>query len=111
MKESDPDEFIPERFVRGDPDPTPWVIIWLALVVVGVIWFAQPTTQKENTMAMSDCPKCWETPCVCGHDYRRLSVERRISLAAAVLGVPAGVLTKAVDGIVPAVHPKREEEP
>ncbi len=20
-------------------------------------------------MAMSDCDKCWETPCVCGHEY------------------------------------------
>lgn len=21
-------------------------------------------------MAMSDCVKCWETPCACGHDYK-----------------------------------------
>jgi len=20
-------------------------------------------------VALSDCPKCWETPCICGHDY------------------------------------------
>lgn len=20
-------------------------------------------------MSMSDCIKCWETPCACGHDY------------------------------------------
>jgi len=19
---------------------------------------------------LSDCPKCWETPCVCGHEYK-----------------------------------------
>lgn len=22
-------------------------------------------------MSMSDCAKCWETPCACGHDYMR----------------------------------------
>ena len=27
-------------------------------------------------MALSDCVKCWETPCVCGHDYKSWSVER-----------------------------------
>lgn len=21
-------------------------------------------------MALSDCPKCWETPCVCGYGYK-----------------------------------------
>jgi hypothetical protein len=21
-------------------------------------------------MGMSDCEKCWDTPCTCGHDYR-----------------------------------------
>ena len=20
-------------------------------------------------MSLSDCAKCWETPCVCGHEY------------------------------------------
>ena len=27
-------------------------------------------------MAMSDCEKCWETPCSCGHGYRDWSAER-----------------------------------
>ena len=26
-------------------------------------------------MAMSDCIKCWETPCRCGYDYRNWSLE------------------------------------
>jgi hypothetical protein len=26
-------------------------------------------------MALSDCPKCWNTPCDCGHDYKDWSVE------------------------------------
>ena len=24
-------------------------------------------------MSMSDCLKCWETPCSCGYDYRHLT--------------------------------------
>lgn len=27
-------------------------------------------------MAMSDCPHCWETPCVCGKDYETWSTQR-----------------------------------
>ena len=26
-------------------------------------------------MAMSDCVKCWDTPCRCGHDYQHWSVQ------------------------------------
>lgn len=54
---------------------------------------------------LSDCSKCWETPCVCGHGYRNDSVEGRINLAAAVLGVSKTVLAEKLQGIVPAVHP------
>ncbi len=25
---------------------------------------------EEKEMAMSDCVQCWETPCMCGHDYK-----------------------------------------
>ena len=27
-------------------------------------------------MALSDCIKCWSTPCECGYDYRDWSWER-----------------------------------
>ena len=27
-------------------------------------------------MAMSDCIKCWETPCACGHEYKDWSIAR-----------------------------------
>ncbi len=27
-------------------------------------------------MSMSDCIKCWDTPCTCGYGYRDWSVER-----------------------------------
>ncbi len=39
-------------------------------------------------MAMSDCAKCWETPCVCGHDYRGWTVDqlkRQIQMLKSVL--------------------------
>ena len=39
-------------------------------------------------MSLSDCPKCWETPCVCGWEYRNLSGAERLKLGAAVLGIP-----------------------
>jgi hypothetical protein len=26
-------------------------------------------------MAMSDCPKCWDTPCTCGWDWRQKPLE------------------------------------
>lgn len=26
-------------------------------------------------MSMSDCIKCWNTPCTCGYDYRDYKVE------------------------------------
>lgn len=28
-------------------------------------------------MGMSDCPECWETPCVCGHDTAKMARARR----------------------------------
>ncbi len=27
-------------------------------------------------MSLSDCEKCWDTPCTCGWDYRDWSIER-----------------------------------
>ena len=49
-------------------------------------------------MGMSDCIKCWETPCVCGHDYLDWSVDRlegQIKMLQGVLaakeqGAPCG---------------------
>jgi len=26
-------------------------------------------------MSLSDCPKCWDTPCECGWEYRNYSIE------------------------------------
>lgn len=35
-------------------------------------------------MALSDCDKCWETPCVCGHEYEKYSDEKLRAIAEAV---------------------------
>lgn len=45
---------------------------------------------------MSDCIKCWSTPCFCGHEYESYSRKARIELAAAVLGIPESILTTLV---------------
>lgn len=32
-------------------------------------------------MALSDCPDCWETPCVCGNDYKRWPTRKVVDVA------------------------------
>lgn len=29
-------------------------------------------------MSLSDCEKCWDTPCTCGHEYRDYSTGQMI---------------------------------
>jgi hypothetical protein len=39
-------------------------------------------------MSMSDCPKCWETPCCCGYEYKQWSkgrINNMISMLKKVL--------------------------
>lgn len=31
-------------------------------------------------MALSDCPKCWDSPCMCGYEYERWSEESILKL-------------------------------
>ena len=31
-------------------------------------------------MSLSDCEKCWETPCVCGYTYKKWKTERIVEL-------------------------------
>jgi hypothetical protein len=39
-------------------------------------------------MSLSDCTKCWETPCICGHEYEYYTADSRIHLASVVLNIP-----------------------
>lgn len=36
-------------------------------------------------MALSDCERCWETPCSCGYEYRHWSSENLIDFVASVI--------------------------
>lgn len=44
-------------------------------------------------MALSDCPKCWETPCHCGYQYK---------------DYPAGHFVKLILGMI-SQNPNKEE--
>lgn len=43
-------------------------------------------------MSLSDCPKCWDTPCSCGYEYKDMSTESKHRLAAVVLGMSVAEL-------------------
>lgn len=58
-------------------------------------------------MSLSDCPKCWDTPCTCGYEYRNDSKSKRIELASAILGVPINSLEFSL--VIPDIHPSNEE--
>lgn len=57
-------------------------------------------------MAMSDCVKCWNTPCTCGYEYRNWTKEARERLAAVVLGVDLVQLRNVI--CAPEDHPQKE---
>jgi hypothetical protein len=35
-------------------------------------------------MGLSDCSKCWDTPCRCGHSYQHFSKEELVNLIEAL---------------------------
>jgi predicted RNA-binding protein with PIN domain len=55
-------------------------------------------------MALSDCSRCWDTPCTCGHYFRNYSVE---AVTKHVVSVVAGkeketaleILEKAINQV------------
>lgn len=57
-------------------------------------------------MALSDCEKCWDTPCSCGYGYRNYTKEMREELAANVLGVDVVLLRNVI--YAPDKHPKED---
>ena len=39
-------------------------------------------------MSLADCPKCWDSPCTCGHDYKHWDeemIEEQIRMLERVL--------------------------
>ncbi len=38
-------------------------------------------------MSLSDCEKCWSTPCTCGWEYRNYTANQKLKLIAAILGL------------------------
>lgn len=61
-------------------------------------------------MSMSDCEKCWDTPCECGWEYRSWSKTSRLNLASVVLGISIDELTSRVSDIIPDVHPLAKDK-
>jgi hypothetical protein len=61
-------------------------------------------------MAMSDCVKCWDTPCTCGYEYRNYSKRSRIKLAAAILGVHHEALEIRVRSMLHEKHPQADPD-
>ena len=59
-------------------------------------------------MAMSDCEKCWDTPCTCGWEYRNYTKDSRLKLAANVLGIPRKKLAELLGDVLPEKHPQAE---
>lgn len=57
-------------------------------------------------MSLSDCSKCWDTPCTCGWGYRFMDIAARIELAAVILGVSKKEIEKIP---IPYFHPIKEE--
>lgn len=54
-------------------------------------------------MALSDCEKCWDTPCTCGWEYRNYSDEAFAKFIADILSykeTKLGILEKAKEIIV-----------
>lgn len=59
---------------------------------------------------MFNCPKCWNSPCSCGWEYRDDTKKTRIEMAAAILGVPEKTLADRIGDLVPESHPMKKEE-
>ena len=55
---------------------------------------------------MSDCERCWETPCSCGFEYRKMTKSARMKLASAVLGVDKNETVLHMCVFIPEKHPQ-----
>ena len=64
-------------------------------------------------MSLSDCVKCWDTPCTCGYEFRKLTRSARIKMASVILGIDVETLGQWTDcggeRMIPEYHPKHKE--
>lgn len=61
-------------------------------------------------MSMSDCIKCWDSPCSCGHDYSTWPKLLRIKLASVVIGCSKEILVDRMGDVISERHPMREDK-
>lgn len=47
-------------------------------------------------MSLSDCSKCWSTPCVCGHEYVDYTLGSRIKLIESIIDSTPREIEKAL---------------
>jgi len=59
-------------------------------------------------MGMSDCEKCWNTPCTCGWDYHNNTKKERMKLASVILGVSYWTLKDKMGRDIPKEHPMKK---
>src|SRR5258708_22750564 len=66
------------------------------------------TRATLDRMSMSDCPKCWDTPCSCGYGYERprMSLERLREVVVAASRVLAD--REATGDPEPVLHPQQQ---
>ena len=62
-------------------------------------------------MSLSDCIKCWDTPCTCGYGYRGWPKAARVKQAEIILGLRPGTLAEMeILDDIPEDHPRKEEK-
>lgn len=52
-------------------------------------------------MSLSDCPRCWNSPCTCGHEYQTLSLAEKVELSRHIF--------QSKDGLALLTYPLIEE--
>lgn len=50
---------------------------------------------------LSDCVKCWETPCMCGHDYMGWSLKRLEEFSGMIKGVVEIIKEEGIIEVIP----------
>lgn len=64
---------------------------------------------QSMVIKMFDCPGCWETPCVCGREYRNMNKTERLKICAFILGIDVEILNNKIGDIVEDIHKKYDK--